>query len=276
MNPADSNDKITYSEPVAQLLTLGVASQAGDWSHYQTLGIKREHVPELLRLVSDPALNTADQESDAIWAPLHAWRLLGLLGDAEAVGPLLTLFDEYPHDDWLHEELPLVLGMLGPEILSSLAAYMIDDSHDVYSLVAVAQGIKNIAVRHPGARRDCVAVLVERLNYFLLNDATVNAFLIDFLCDLEAEEAMPAIERAYAADAVDLSIIGDVEDARGYMGLAGPDWQPGSRYPVTSFKKASAAAKASRTSQTNRVSLKKKKARTKRKKAKLSKKKNRK
>jgi len=276
MNHAGSNDKNTYSEPVTQLVTLGVSSHGGDWSHYQTLGINREHVPELLRLLSDPALNAADQESGAVWAPLHAWRLLGLLGAAEAVGPLLALLDEYQHDDWLHEELPLVLGMLGPDILSSLAAYITDDSHDVSSLVAAAEGIKNIAARHPGARRDCIAVLVERLNHFLLNDATVNAFLIDFLCDLEAVEAMPAIERAYDADAVDLSIIGDVEDARGYMGLAGPGWQPGLRHPVTSFKKAIAAARASRISQVNRVSLKKKKARTKRKKAKLSKKKNRK
>jgi hypothetical protein len=192
------------------------------------------------------------------------------------VGPLLALLDEYQHSDWLHEELPLVFGMLGPDILSSLAAYIADASHDIYSLIAAADGIKNIAARHPDARFDCIAVLIERLDNFLHNDESVNAFLIDFLCDLEAAEAMPAIERVYAADAVDLSVLGDVEGARRYMGLAGPDWQPSLKDPVSSFKKAIAAAKANRISQANRGSQKKKKARTKRKKAKLSKKRNRK
>src|SRR5579864_7878643 len=45
---------------------------------------------------------------------VHAWRALGQLRAVEAVEPLLELFDRLEDDDWVHEELPAVFGLIGP------------------------------------------------------------------------------------------------------------------------------------------------------------------
>ena len=48
-----------------------------DWSSYLKLGISLEHVPELMRMVSDEELYQADAEGVEWGAPIHAWRILG-------------------------------------------------------------------------------------------------------------------------------------------------------------------------------------------------------
>ena len=46
-----------------------------------------------------------------------------------------------------------------------------------------------------------------------------NGFLIRYLIKLQAVEAAPLMERAFAADRADLSIVGDWEDAQVDLGL---------------------------------------------------------
>lgn len=52
-----------------------------------------------------------------------------------------------------------------------------------------------------------------------MNDPSLNAFIISYLIDLEAVEAAPLIERAYASDDVDITVVGDWEDAQVDLGL---------------------------------------------------------
>ena len=69
-----------YSDPVAQLLTLGEPVDL-TWLEYETQGIHAEHIPELIRLVEDHALRWESPEDEsAIYAPVHAWRALGHAG----------------------------------------------------------------------------------------------------------------------------------------------------------------------------------------------------
>lgn len=116
-------DETPYTHPVSRLLALGECHRAR-WPDYRALGLGSEHVPELLRMVADPDLNHAATESAAVWAPTHAWRTLGHLGAVDAVEPLLELLDDPDLDDWALEEIPEVMGQIGPAAIPALRAFL--------------------------------------------------------------------------------------------------------------------------------------------------------
>src|SRR5262245_56465982 len=62
-----------YAPPLDQLLRLGDA-RVPDQKRAQIaeLGLTQEHVPELVRMTRDRALNTAMSDSDEVWGPIHA------------------------------------------------------------------------------------------------------------------------------------------------------------------------------------------------------------
>ena len=60
----------------------------GQWPDYPALGLRMEHVPDLIRMTLDDELHGADSDSREVWAPLHAWRALGQLRAESAIKPL--------------------------------------------------------------------------------------------------------------------------------------------------------------------------------------------
>jgi Protein of unknown function (DUF1186) len=212
-----------YPPPVDQLITLGNPGAARQWRDYLHLGLGPEHIPDLIRMATDPALNKADSESPTVWAPLHAWRALGQLRAAEAVTPLLALLQRQDEDDqfndWVQGDLPKVFGMIGPAAVPVLAAFLADDSHGTYARAAAADGLQEIARAHPETRDACVASISSVLEMATANDPTLNGFLLSTLLDLAAVEAAPVIERAFAAGAVDEGIAGDWEEVQWELGL---------------------------------------------------------
>jgi hypothetical protein len=188
---------------------------------YRALGLGPEHVPDLIRMALDEELYWSDVENDAMWAPIHAWRALAQLRAGEAAQPLTRLFcriDEYD-DDWVDEELPRVFGHIGPASIPVLAEYLADDAHGLWARVAAAHGLSEIGKRHPEARSAVVDALTETLERFAKLDPTLNAFLISFLVDLDAVEAVSLIERAFEAEKVDYGLMGDWEDVQVRLGL---------------------------------------------------------
>jgi hypothetical protein len=75
----------SYSSPVSELLTFGDCRDFREWPDYLDLGLRPEHVPELIELATDKELNWADPESLEVWAPVHAWRALGQLRAVPAI-----------------------------------------------------------------------------------------------------------------------------------------------------------------------------------------------
>ena len=217
MNPVDP-----YPSPVNKLLTYGDCREFSEWPDYVSeLGLGPEHIPDLVRMSIDEDLNRADPESLEVWAPVHAWRALGQLRAEAAIEPLMPLFDDLDDEgsDWVLEELPMVYGMIGPASLPELSAYLADSSHGEYPRVAVTACLEHIGKNHPDARAECAAILTRQLERFEENPVTLNAFLISPLMDLKAMESLPVIERAFAADCVDLSVFGDWEDVQIRLGL---------------------------------------------------------
>lgn len=210
----------SYTPPVDRLLTLGEdPARARPWPNYLEFGLQKEHATELTRIVTDDDLLWASGDDPGVWAPIHAWRALGQLGAEEAVQPLVDLLPELEDFDWALEELPVVFGMIGPPAVGALAEYAADSTHELWTRIAAARGLKEIGEAHPAVHAETVAALVQMLEKWYRNDETLNAFLIHYLVDLRATEAAPLIEQVFAEERVDLIVRGDWEDVQVELGL---------------------------------------------------------
>lgn len=205
----------TYIPPVDKLLTLGKAEPviSDNWPNYLELGIGPEHIPDLIRMATDHEIRSiepkeGEEEEPEFWAPIHAVRALGQLHAEAAIEPLIQLLAELEHDEWMREELPAVFGMIGPAAIPALTAYLADSSHEMYSRSYTANGLEEIGKRYPESRSESIAAISKQLEAFEENDYELNAFLISNLSYLKAVEALPLIERAFAADRVDEFVIG--------------------------------------------------------------------
>jgi HEAT repeat protein len=185
------------------------------------LGLTREHVPELIRLLSDPEVQEYREGSaGGYWPPMHAWRALGQLQAEEALQPLFTLLEETDdEDDWRPSELPQVLGMIGPAAISPARRLVAREDLDEYTRYSAMHVLTEVATRWPDARDQAVEVLTAFLRNWPDQDPEFNSFVIAELVDMSATEAAPLMAAAFEADAVDLSMEGDWEDVQVRMGL---------------------------------------------------------
>lgn len=217
----EMNERIEYKAPVNKLLTYGSPERDHDWPDYLELGFSQVHIPELITMLTDESLHRAESTSDAIWAPLHAWRILGRLRAVEAIPALLgQLFriDEYD-DDWVGDELPEVFAMIGAPALPELTEYLADSSHMLFARVGAAACLVNIGKQHPDSCHSCIIAIEEQLKLYRRNDPTLNGHLVNSLVELDAVEALPTIRKAYHHKCVDQIVLGDLEDAEIELGV---------------------------------------------------------
>jgi hypothetical protein len=223
-----------YGPPVDQLLKIKDELWGSDeWQDYRAMGIGLEHVPELIRMAVDEDLNNADEASPEVFGPVHAWRALATL-QAEAaiptlVGILADQQDDEDFDDWICEELPKVLGKLGPSAIPALTDLVKRETAGEYARTDAARSLSLIAQIHPETRAECVGVLASCLEYPDRNDPSFNGSVVSDLIDLDARESAEVIERAYATGLVDDSICGTWFDVWHELELEGeppPETEP--------------------------------------------------
>jgi hypothetical protein len=224
----------TYSPPVDQLLKLGDCRRRTR-PPYRVMGFTPEHVPELIRMSIDSELNWADAESDEVWAPIHAWRVLGLLRAEEAIEPLLGLLEEFEDSTWPGEEFPEVFGQIGPAAIPALTRYLTERSHDTWNRATCAGALAKIGAAWPEARGECIATLAGLLEDSAEDDRELLGSVVADLLDLDAVEAAPALERAFAEDRVELSAAGDWEDVQVELGLLPERITPARNYVLESL-----------------------------------------
>ena len=151
----------SYGPPVDRLLQIDEdLRDSEEWHDYRSMGIGPEHVPDLIRMAVDDELNNADPESPEFWALIHAWRALATLRAEEAIPTLVGILaaqDEEDFDDWITEELPVVLGMIGPAAIPALTKLMENESAGQYPRIDAARSLSQVAQFHPEERARCVA-----------------------------------------------------------------------------------------------------------------------
>jgi len=222
----------TTSTLAANLITCGDPRKTWNWpkrepDYVRRFDLDRSHVPALLDIARQwlkPLEWTEDDENDLTWsAPIHAWRALAQLGAVEVIDLMLEMIGpmEARDDDWYLEEFPDAFAMIGPPAYDKAVVFLDDSSHALYPRVGIAHAIVKIAERHPDLRDLAVMNLSGRLADFENNDAQLNAFLICYLLDLRAREAADVIERAFAADEVDIQIVGNWNHVRRELGVEG-------------------------------------------------------
>ncbi|WYD81941.1 MAG: DUF1186 domain-containing protein [Candidatus Electrothrix gigas] len=214
-------DVTTYTEPVSALLTYGSARNIKDWSVYLELGLTKEHIPELIKMVGDEDLNQADGDSNEVWAPIHAWRTLGVLRAIEAIPALIDQLyqvDEY-HNDWITKEMPHVFATIGEPAIKGLIQYAGNTSRTLYARSTAASSLRYIGKKHPETREACIAGLEKALAGYRQNDYYLNSSFVACLISLKAVEAFPTIQKAYQDDCVDWMACGDLEDVERALGL---------------------------------------------------------
>ncbi len=210
-----------YTKPVSSLLTYGSARNIKDWSVYLELGLNEEHIPELIKMVGDEKLNQADGEDNEAWAPIHAWRTLGVLRAMEAIPTLIDQLyqvDEY-HNDWIAEDMPKAFAMIGEPAIQALTQYAGNTSRTLFARAAAAFSLSHIGRAHPETRETCIAGIEKALTEYRQNDPVLNGSLVARLLDLKATEAHSTIQKAYQDDRVDPMTCGNMENVEVLLGL---------------------------------------------------------
>ncbi len=210
-----------YNPPVADLLTIGNAFELADDYDYLAHAISVQDLPELHRLALDETLLGLDDGSDAMWAPIHALRTIGQRRDPAGIPTLLAALHNMEEwdDDWSIDEIPQALGLIGAAAIDPLQPLLADRELYFYARIAAAEGLVKIATYHPSARARVVAILAQQLQNFANEEREFNAFMISSLLNLQAVEAAPVMEHAFAADKVDWAIQGDWEEVQIALGL---------------------------------------------------------
>jgi hypothetical protein len=223
----------TYAGPVRRLLSIGETRSydPADWPDYvKEFAIGHEHIGELIRLACDEALHWAYSDTSEVWAPLHGWRALGQLRAAVSVAPLLALLKTIEEDEAAEAELPVVFGMIGPAAIPYCAGFLSDRANPPFSLTTATDAIKEIAVRHPGCRAECVGILARTLEPPAHGGPWVSGSVVSALIDLHAVEAIDVIREAFRRKSVDISVAGDEEDVEIELGLRERRATPAPRY----------------------------------------------
>lgn len=218
----------TYTNPAASLLKLG-RPHGEAWLDYSTLGLARDHIPDLIRLMEDHELRFMFPLEDAPddidlpewYAQIHAWRALGQLKAGEAIPAILGILHQIDDDDddWLGSDADDVFALIGRAAVEPLAQYLRDDTHGLYARVEAAKSLHAIGKIHLETRDECKKILASVLENYKENDEGLNGFIIYDLARLGAVEHIDLIEKAFKSGSVDEMIMGDFEDVQVELGL---------------------------------------------------------
>ncbi|HMD80382.1 MAG TPA: hypothetical protein VKE92_03680 [Anaerolineales bacterium] len=231
-----------YTHPASQLLTLGETPIHAS-RNYLKIGFTREHIPDLIRLVEDEELRNLpwDEKGNVppqVYAQVHAWRALAQLGAAEAIPSFIALlhYIDEDNDDYIGEEIPIMLGKLGMSAIDPCREYLANPSHGTFARVAAGYALSEVGKQHPETRDACVQALISTLEGYQNDDETVNAFSLSYLAELKAVEAAPLAEEIFKAGRAELEVAGDYEDYQIHVGLLKKRLTPSKFRSITDLK----------------------------------------
>jgi len=150
----------------------------------QILAAGSASIPGLIAILED---TLADDEADHGWAPAHAARLLGMLGDAQAVPVLLRILEHYAVIDGYHQEAEDALVALGHRAIEAcLEAYPTASTEDL------RQGIVSVLSRSAEKNERIYQTLLD----FLQQSTELGAI---YLAEYGDPQALPALSQMFDA-----------------------------------------------------------------------------
>ena len=197
----------------------GKDNSKGEWEDYLQYGFSKADEPGLIDLLIDKKLHNGSPESNDIWVPLYAWRILGQLRSVDAIEPLISILNILSDDDWAFSEVPVVLGMIGKPAVAPLCRYLREYEHDEFARVIASDSLVDIAKQNPELRDEVIVQLRKYLVVAKPNDVNLNGLLVSGLIDLKAVEAIDEIRSVFQNEYVDITISGDLEDVEIALGL---------------------------------------------------------
>jgi len=210
----------SYQGPLDRLMKLGAEpARRRVWPDYRHLGLTERHVPGLIQIATAPELHAEERVDRASWAPIHAWRALAQLEATTAVAQLLALLEREWESTWVYDEVPAVLGMIGPAALTGATLLLFDETRAEPVRIAAGRVLVEVAHEYPERHDEAVAILAKQLEDWPHQGVTLNATLVAYLAELGAKEAAPVMEAAFAAGKVDPYVTGDWEDVQIDLGL---------------------------------------------------------
>ncbi len=211
-----------YAPPVSQLLAIGdhEVKDHHSWPDYAgEYGLSTADIPELIRLSTDWSAG-AGENDPAAWGQVHAWRALGQMGADAAVKPLLTALEDADDEDHAAErDIPAALGMIGAAAFAPVERLLVHPDTRFGTRLNLIGALGAIAQFHPDLRAGCLHRFERILAGYPVRDEVANGFVMIACADIRAVELIDAIRAAFADDAVDISVAGDLEDVEIMLGL---------------------------------------------------------
>jgi uncharacterized protein len=205
---------------IQPLLTLGQPPNHSAWPDYLgEYGFTTDDVPALLALFTDATIDALPRGSPEIWGPVYAWRILGQLGSAAAIVPIIQSFDRLCDDDCALDELCEVIGMIGPAAIPALMQHWQQSDKEEFSLVMAMDALSEIALHHPATREQILNIFRAYMARPSMSAYTLNGLLMARLLDLKATDAIEEIRQMFALGCVDIGCAGDIEEMEIALGF---------------------------------------------------------
>jgi len=203
----------------ATIFDFGVIDYRDDWHDYLQHGFEQCDVDDLIQLATDANLNQT--QDDTVWVPVHAWRALAQLKSTKAIIPLITLFDsaDKNEDDWMMNDLPEVMGMIGTDALLPLFAFILDNTHQQSAYLVAASALNQIHKNQPDCRDELLVFYQQYLEQPHHQQKALNGFIVINLLDIKAVELIDEIRQIFTNKCVDLMCAGDLEEVEIKLGV---------------------------------------------------------
>jgi len=202
-----------------KLKTLG--RPTNEWQDYLLYGFDVDDIKPLLAIVRQNTSLPLIKDGDEIWAPIHAWRVLGQLGDEQIVAPLIALLNQFSlsEDDWFIQELPLVFAMLGQSAITPLKHFLCIRSNEEYARVSASDALAQIYIKD----KTLQASIIDAYNHYLQSPDRraydLNGLIIYNFLDMKAQQLIDPIRKMFVNNIVNESICGELSDVEKELGL---------------------------------------------------------
>lgn len=134
----------------------------------------------------------------AVYAPVHAWRVIGIRRLKELAPLLKDLFLISDEDDWIEFDFPYYFAKLGAAAVLPVLGELVDNPAAKEFHLLVASELWTLVGKTE--RAETLDFLIEKLENYRVNGSTVNSLLIAGLLDLKSARGLSLIEKVIRHD----------------------------------------------------------------------------